>query len=102
MMSVNVQRIPFRCSFPTKRSVTTLSLQRSLFCDDVTNNCVGHLFHTGQDSLGLAEGLDLLVHGGLPDLEVLEVEVAGLVQVRLLAGELLQLDVGIIEVLLGV
>ena len=44
-----------------------------------------------QDRLRLAERLDFLVAGRLPDVEVLQREVAGLVEVGVLVGELLSL-----------
>merc|ERR1719213_1476609 len=47
---------------------------------------------TRQDGLGLLECLDLLIAGGLADLEVLHDEVAILVELGVVVGELLQLE----------
>merc|ERR1719502_786843 len=49
---------------------------------------------TRQDGLGLLECLDLLIPGSLADLEVLHDEVAVLVELRVVVGELLQLEEG--------
>merc|ERR1719454_2405063 len=61
-----------------------------------------------QDGLGLLERLDLLIPGGLADLEVLHDEIAVLVELGVVVGELLQLEKGgllvgdcLLEVLLG-
>merc|ERR1719454_1871980 len=47
-----------------------------------------------QDGLGLLESLDLLIPGGLADLEVLHDEVAVLVELGVVVGKLLQLEEG--------
>merc|ERR1719421_2408926 len=57
-----------------------------------------NLFSTGKNALGLAEGLNFLVEGGLADFEVLHVEVALLVKIGIGVGKLLKLDVGGLEV----
>merc|ERR1719379_2816131 len=61
-----------------------------------------------QDGLGLLERLDLLIPGSLADLEVLHDEVAVLVELGVVVGELLQLEEGgllvgdcLLEILLG-
>merc|ERR1719498_2065384 len=63
---------------------------------------------TRQDGLGLLECLDLLIPGGLADLEVLHDEVAVLVELSVVVGKLLQLEEsgllvgdGLLHVLLG-
>merc|ERR1719213_845655 len=49
---------------------------------------------TRQDGLGLLECLNLLIPGSLADLEVLHDEVAILVELSVVVGELLQLEEG--------
>jgi hypothetical protein len=60
-----------------------------------------NLLHPGEDSLGLTDGLDLLIASLLTDVEVLDGEVAGLVEIGLLVGKLLQFGVGLVELSLS-
>merc|ERR1719316_847382 len=54
----------------------------------------------GEHGDGLLESFDLLVPGGLPDFEVLEDEVAALMEVRVLIVKLLELAHDTLELLL--
>merc|ERR1719163_2778783 len=61
-----------------------------------------------QDGLGLLECLNLLIPGSLADLEILHDEIAVLVELGVVVGEILQLEKGgllvgdcLLEVLLG-
>merc|ERR1719162_644124 len=47
---------------------------------------------TRQDRLGLLEGLDLLITGGLADLEILHDEITALVKLGIVVRELLELE----------
>merc|ERR1719502_120677 len=67
-----------------------------------------HELGTRQDGLGLLECLNLLIPGSLADLEILHDEIAVLVELGVVVGELLQLEKGgllvgdcLLKVLLG-
>merc|ERR1719162_794511 len=56
---------------------------------------------TRQDRLGLLEGLDLLITGGLADLEILHDEITALVELGIVVRELLELEKDSLLVFIG-